>query len=81
MIDWDTELKLRGFIRLESSTRTYGNGQITGSIVRENASGKIRLTTDGDYDKATDIFTPFSSTNYQTTRIRTTEELDQYIKI
>lgn len=72
-MNWEKELLERGFEFLESSTRTYGNGKFTGSIV--------------EFDKKS-VFCPFISEEderkttgvYQSVKLTTAEELDEYIK-
>jgi len=79
-IKWHDELLRRGFTLLEAKTRTYGNGIFTGSIVKESKHGKIRVSTDKDYDKGQDIFSPFVKKKADSIRIRTLEQLDSQCK-
>lgn len=90
-MDLHYELIKRGFCLLESSTNTYGNGKITGSIVFEKPD-KNSITVNGticdEKDKdAKKIFCPFMhsdddrnlNTNYQTVRLRNEEDLNAYL--
>lgn len=73
-MNWEKELLDRGFKYLESSTKTYGNGKFTGSIV--------------EIDKQK-VFCPFISAddeykpnyNYRSIKLTTGEELDEYTKM
>lgn len=100
-MNWHDELINRGFASLDSTTRTYGNGKFTGSVVCEK-DGKVldpdyepkyvsgKIVTDHKYypDDAKEIFCPFlkelhderSKARVNSVRIRTVEELDEYIK-
>lgn len=91
-MNWHEELQKRGFQFLCSSTRTYGynNGKLlfTGSIEIERKN-KITIITPDDKIQESDkeVFCPFihgdderkPNINYQTVRIRNTEELDNYL--
>lgn len=90
-MNWHEELLKRGFTLLESNTRTYGNGKITGSIVFEKKD-KESLTGDGiivekKTDDSIEIFCPFikadddkkPNTNFQTVRWRTEDDLNRYL--
>jgi hypothetical protein len=90
-MDWHEELLKRGFCLLESSTRTYGNGKITGSLVFEkpdkNSMTKDGIIVDKKDKDANEIFCPFIQAdddrkpnyNYQTVRLRNEKDLDEYL--
>ncbi len=67
-INLEEKLLSKGYILLESSTRTYTNGKETGSICRINHNGTkgkiLRLITDDDYDKFEDEFVLFKDFLY-----------------
>lgn len=86
-INWHEELLKRGFISLESGTRTYGNGKFTGSIVFEEWDGKFFTIAEKAGKDTKEIFCPFlhgaeknrPNINFQTIRIRNIEDLEKYI--
>lgn len=86
-MNWEEELLKRNFVCLESSTRTYGNGIFTGSIVYEKWDGKFLTIVDEPGKNVKEIFCPFLHTddktkpnhNFQTIRLRNAEEIDTYI--
>lgn len=86
-MNWHEELLKRGFVSLESSTRTYGNGSLTGSVVNENWDGKFLTIADKPSKTTKEIFCPFlhgeennrPNLNHQTIRLRNTEDLNKYL--
>lgn len=90
-MNWHIELTKRGFYLCNLATKTYGNGKITGSIVYEKPN-KDSITKDGTICDETDkdakpIFCPFVKAdseykpnyNFQTIRLRTEDDLNQYL--
>lgn len=87
-MNWNEELLNRGFIILESTTRTYAYGNekygFTGSIVYENAKNNI---VDESGKDAKEIFCPFlhadderkPNTNFQTIRLRNLGDVEEFI--
>lgn len=87
-MNWHEELLKRGFEILESSTKTYGYGNIPNrfirSLVYENSKGNI---VDEESKDVKEIFCPFlhsdderkPNTNFQTIRLRGLEDLDNFI--
>lgn len=67
-MNWHNELLNRGFSVLESTTKTYGNGVFTGSIHEEVFYPFLR----GDDERLPNL-------NYQTIKLKNTEDLDNYI--
>lgn len=86
-INWNEELLKRGFILLEFSTRTFGNGKFTGSIVDESWDGKFFTIAEKKGKNTKEVFCPFlhaeensrPNFKFQEIRLRNTEDLDNYI--
>lgn len=90
-INWHEELLKRGFISLESGTRTYGlkseKISFTGSIVDEQWDGKFFTIAEKKGKNTKEIFCPFlhatennrPNMNFQTIRLRNEEDLDNYL--
>lgn len=86
-MNWHEELLKRGFVCLESNTRTYGNGKFTGSIVDESWDGKFFTIAEKPGKNTKEIFCPFlhgevkdrPNKNFNETRLRNTEDLDKYL--
>lgn len=71
-MNWEKELLDRGFEFLESSTKTYGNGKITGSIVSFERKKVFCPFIHADNEHKPNF-------NYQSIKLSTAEELDEYI--
>lgn len=80
MITHDDLIRV-GFNRLEATTKTYGNGHITGSIVHQRKDGKIIHSCDDGYNEAEQIFCPFfkEKEKFNSVRIKNIEELAKYV--
>jgi len=90
-MEFHDELIKRGFSVLDSGTRTYGNGKLTGSIVFEKPEkGSIDgngTIVDKKEENTIEIFCPFikaddltrPNRNFQTVRLRSLEDLDKYL--
>ena len=87
-INWHDELLKRGFVSLESTTRTYGNEKFTGSVVDEHWDGKFFTIAEKKGKNTKEVFCPFlhgtesnrPNLNFNEIRLRSTEDLDNYIK-
>lgn len=86
-MNWHNELLKRGFEVMESSTRTYGNGKFTGSIVDESWDGKYFTIAEKKGKNTKEVFCPFlhgetndrPNKNFNEIRLRNEEDLDKYI--
>ena len=71
-----------GFTRLESSTRTYGNGKFTGSIAWVTPKGAV--VHENDVKDTVTVFLPFISPEkygkdkYESIRLVTKEDLETF---
>lgn len=81
------ELIKRGFILLHTLTRTYGNGNITGSIVNEKWDGKFLNIVDEPTKNTKEVFCPFihsdddkkPNNKFNSIRLRNENDLNNYL--